>query len=141
VSALMPCGWLCWAGFAGEGARTRTSTLRTGFLYAPLACASSRPAPPSQPPRLRPLSAPSPAPPRLCWLCRRGGAYKNLNTLLRHKLVHHDSSKCEPYFRKGVAALSAAARGKAAPSLRPQTRHTSPPKPLLLTTFPAILAP
>ena len=25
---------------------------------------------------------------------RHGGAYKNIKTLLRHKLVHHDSSKC-----------------------------------------------
>lgn len=27
-------------------------------------------------------------------LCRHGGAFKNMKTLLRHKLVHHDSSKC-----------------------------------------------
>ena len=27
--------------------------------------------------------------------CRRGGAYKALSTLLRHKLVHHDGAKCE----------------------------------------------
>lgn len=25
---------------------------------------------------------------------RHGGAYKNMKTLLRHKLTHHDSSKC-----------------------------------------------
>ncbi|CAI7881479.1 unnamed protein product [Closterium sp. NIES-54] len=28
---------------------------------------------------------------------KRGGAYKALNTLLRHKLVHHDSTKCMCY--------------------------------------------
>lgn len=31
---------------------------------------------------------------RVIWLCRHGGAYKNMKTLLRHKLTHHDSSKC-----------------------------------------------
>jgi RIO-like serine/threonine protein kinase len=25
---------------------------------------------------------------------KHGGAFKNMKTLLRHKLVHHDSSKC-----------------------------------------------
>lgn len=27
--------------------------------------------------------------------CRHGGTYKVLKNLLKHKLLHHDSSKCE----------------------------------------------
>lgn len=26
---------------------------------------------------------------------KRGGAFKNMRTLLRHKLVHHESKQCE----------------------------------------------
>jgi hypothetical protein len=48
-----------------------------------------------------------------CVLCRHGGAYRSLKTLLQHKLVHHEGQKYDGYRWVGWTAAAAAAAAAA----------------------------